>query len=590
MASLTKDDELCSFDVPETARHPSGHTIYKIVLQITPKELTENSYQLIYWKRYNDIRKLYDVLQRYHQAVFRPGKFPDFPDKSRFMERFDPAIVEARRVATKTFLNYVLQHLYLRTHEAYLNFFQKGEKVLLPDVQTVTLQPEIVNTHLQTPTNIMPISSTITTNEPVIESKTEELLFTNDEEEKIEHVTNTCAKILDDLNDLQFEQQEQINQEKEEFDVIQQEVNEAASLLVTGSKTATHSYNYNTIVVVLLTEFVKLVSALTIYRQTHSFSQMRKEILDNQKVLILYFIPSALYCLYNNLSFINLSSYDPTTYFLLLQFRVVVTGVIFQFLFNKRLTRLQWLSLFLLTSGCIIKQFEHSSLSSSSSIKISNTNSTLIQLNKETISTVPSLVNIHLIWILVQVFCSCFAGVYNEYLLKSDRTNQVDTMLQNAFMYIDSIICNLILLIYFDYQHPTLSAIDKFFNTLNLILSGEQCLILLIILNNAAVGIVTSLFLKSMTSILKTFASALELLFTSILAWIIFAIPVSIYTFIAIFIVSAAVYLYSTNPVVNLPKTATVNVLTNASIHINNEDMNSKISNIANEQERRIIV
>ncbi|CAF4636948.1 unnamed protein product, partial [Rotaria sp. Silwood1] len=283
MASLTKDDELCSFDVPETARHPSGHTIYKIVLQITPKELTENSYQLIYWKRYNDIRKLYDVLQRYHQAVFRPGKFPDFPDKSRFMERFDPAIVEARRVATKTFLNYVLQHLYLRTHEAYLNFFQKGEKVLLPDVQTVTLQPEIVNTHLQTPTNIMPISSTITTNEPVIESKTEELLFTNDEEEKIEHVTNTCAKILDDLNDLQFEQQEQINQEKEEFDVIQQEVNEAASLLVTGSKTATHSYNYNTIVVVLLTEFVKLVSALTIYRQTHSFSQMRKEILDNQK-------------------------------------------------------------------------------------------------------------------------------------------------------------------------------------------------------------------------------------------------------------------------------------------------------------------
>jgi hypothetical protein len=46
MASLTKDDELCSFDVPETARHSSGHTIYKIVLQVTPKELTENSYQV----------------------------------------------------------------------------------------------------------------------------------------------------------------------------------------------------------------------------------------------------------------------------------------------------------------------------------------------------------------------------------------------------------------------------------------------------------------------------------------------------------------------------------------------------------------
>lgn len=83
---------------------------------------------------------------------------------------------------------------------------------------------------------------------------------------------------------------------------------------------------------------------------SHSLSQMRREIYENltgkskksilnvensrffssRSVLFLYFIPSALYCLYNNLSFINLSSYDPTTYFLLLQFRVVVTGVIFQ--------------------------------------------------------------------------------------------------------------------------------------------------------------------------------------------------------------------------------------------------------------------
>jgi drug/metabolite transporter (DMT)-like permease len=240
---------------------------------------------------------------------------------------------------------------------------------------------------------------------------------------------------------------------------------------------------------------------------------------------------------------------------------------------------MQWLSLLLLTSGCIIKQFEHSS-SSVSTITISPLNSTLSQINEQKSIQNSSLINIHLIWILVQVFCSCFAGVYNEYLLKSDRTTQVDMMLQNSFMYFDSILCNLILLIHFDYQQPTLSAIDKFFNTLQLILSGKQILILLIILNNAAVGIVTSLFLKSMTSILKTFASALELLFTSILAWILFSIPVSIYTFIAIFIVSTAVYLYSINPVVNLPKTVDIN----ASI---NDEMNTK--NV-DEQGRRSIV
>ena len=34
--------------------------------------------------------------------------------------------------------------------------------------------------------------------------------------------------------------------------------------------------------------------------------------------------------MYNNLQFTNLANYDPTTYFLLLQLRVVVTGVVFQ--------------------------------------------------------------------------------------------------------------------------------------------------------------------------------------------------------------------------------------------------------------------
>lgn len=50
----------------------------------------------------------------------------------------------------------------------------------------------------------------------------------------------------------------------------------------------------------------------------------------HRKVLVLYFVPAFLYCLYNNLAFINLSSFDPTTYYLLMQLRVVVTGVLFQ--------------------------------------------------------------------------------------------------------------------------------------------------------------------------------------------------------------------------------------------------------------------
>ena len=73
-------------------------------------------------------------------------------------------------------------------------------------------------------------------------------------------------------------------------------------------------------------------------------------------------------------------------------------------------------------------------------------------------------------------------------------------------------------------------------------------------LNNAAIGIVVSLFLRSLNSILKTFASALELMFTAVLCWIIFGITVDVYTVFAILIVSAATFLYAHNPVVNVPK------------------------------------
>nr|CAD7585810.1 unnamed protein product [Timema genevievae] len=82
------------------------------------------------------------------------------------------------------------------------------------------------------------------------------------------------------------------------------------------------------------------------------------------ELLLLYFVPAFLYCLYNNLAFVNLSAFDPTTYYLLLQFRVVVTGIVFQ----KKLSGNQWLSLILLTVGCMVKQIDISSLYSSSTL------------------------------------------------------------------------------------------------------------------------------------------------------------------------------------------------------------------------------
>lgn len=111
-----------------------------------------------------------------------------------------------------------------------------------------------------------------------------------------------------------------------------------------------------------------------------------------------YLVPSLLYAVYNILTYYNLETYDPTTYFVLLQIRVVVTGVVWQFLFKERLTRRQWGALVLLMSGCVLKQYDF-------------TRETPLEVTLD-----PGLV-----LVMVQVGCSCLAGVFTEYLLKGNQ-------------------------------------------------------------------------------------------------------------------------------------------------------------------------
>jgi UDP-sugar transporter A1/2/3 len=87
-----------------------------------------------------------------------------------------------------------------------------------------------------------------------------------------------------------------------------------------------------------------------------------------------------------------------------------------------------------------------------------------------------------------QICCSVFAGVYNEYLIKNIAGNEVHIMVQNVFMYVDSIVCNLAVLTMRGDLSTAFSAVSMS--------SIMQGFVIAIILNNAIVGIVTSLFLK----------------------------------------------------------------------------------------------
>ncbi|XP_044255662.1 UDP-galactose transporter senju [Tribolium madens] len=298
-------------------------------------------------------------------------------------------------------------------------------------------------------------------------------------------------------------------------------------ILVTASQKADNQYDYNIITVVLLTEILKLIVSSLFYCKDNSPKSLVNNIIENRKVLGLYFVPALLYCFYNNLAFVNLSVFDPTTYYLLLQLRVVVTGILFQVIFSKTLSKKQWLSLLILTFGCMLKQVNFT--------------------DQEKKSLSFDIIGVNGIFILLQIFCSCLAGVYNEYLLKKQGAD-VNIFIQNVFMYLDSIVCNVVLL-------GVRGHLTTAFTYEN-IFKVFHYKVLLVMFNNAAIGIVTSFFLKTLNSILKTFASALELVLTALLSYAFFSIPIYLNTVLAIATVMYAVYLYSQNPVSNTTKQA----------------------------------
>nr|NP_608902.1 senju [Drosophila melanogaster]Q9VMU8.2 RecName: Full=UDP-galactose transporter senju [Drosophila melanogaster]AAF52211.2 senju [Drosophila melanogaster] len=336
-------------------------------------------------------------------------------------------------------------------------------------------------------------------------------------------------------------------------------------IFVTASQESNNSYGYNTVTVVLLTEVFKLIVSTCLYCRDNNLRSLVRDVQKDRNVLGLYMVPAFLYCLYNNLAFVNLATFDPTTYYLLLQLRVVVTGILFQIIFKKYLSQRQWISLILLTLGCMMKQVDFGSFYSDAN---DDSESAAIQQQLQSHNKTTSAethahgknmsgfdFSLSAVFILAQTICSCLAGVYNEYLLK-DKGADVNIFVQNVFMYLDSIVCNAVILLL---RGELLDA----FSPQNLG-SIMRFSVLIIIVNNAAIGIVTSFFLKYMNSILKTFASALELLFTAVLCYFLFSIPIYMNTALAIAVVSYAIYLYTQSPVVNLGKVRPLSNLSDA--------------------------
>ena len=273
---------------------------------------------------------------------------------------------------------------------------------------------------------------------------------------------------------------------------------------------------YNVTSAVFFQDFCKLLITLCLYKlQEGDLHKLIDTVKKNQQLFVLYFVPASLYALYNNLTFYALSRFDPASYFVLMQFKIVVTAALAVAFLNKKVERMQWGGLVVIMLGSMLK--EAAALSGSNLLSDRGLGDYFV--------------------ILVQLLLSAVAGVYTEKLLKG-RTDASPNV-QNFFMYVDGMIVNSVVLLVKAVMgaggSSQISPLTNLFHPL----------VLAIILNASFTGVVTGFFLKILGSILKTIAAALELWTTAVLSWFIFNYEIDRSAALAIALVSAGVWLYS---------------------------------------------
>jgi len=292
----------------------------------------------------------------------------------------------------------------------------------------------------------------------------------------------------------------------------------SSHLLVYASKRE-GAPQFNTTSVVLLTELIKLVMATAMYvRYDGSLAQMAQATRASVPLLLKYCVPALLYCVYNNLVYLNLSTFDPGTYNVLMQVRIVMTGLLYQVIFSKRLSRDQWLGIVLITFGCMCKEADK--LTSSASVSAS----------------------MHAwLLLLVQLLASVFAGVYTELLLKGGEiAHGVTTNLQNVYMYFNSIVWNGLFLMA---QGRLSEAVAP--TNVAAVLTPTVLAIMAIM---SSVGLVTGFFLKHLDSVLKSIAAAMEVVLTMLAAALLFGTELTISGVVAAMLVAGGVAVYARPP------------------------------------------
>jgi UDP-sugar transporter A1/2/3 len=194
-------------------------------------------------------------------------------------------------------------------------------------------------------------------------------------------------------------------------------------------------------------------------------------------------VPAVLYTIQNNLLFVALANLEATLFQVLYQSKVLTTALLMVLLLGRRLTWWKWGSLFLLFLGIVLTQLKGTNVSRSSTHQNAFKG---------------------LLAVLTCAISSAFASVYFEKVLKSAS---VSIAVKNIQLSGFSIV--LAMFVYWFLEKRTL---DSFFN-------GYDSAVWVLVLTQAAGGLIVALVIKYADNILKGFATALAIVLGGVVSF-----------------------------------------------------------------------
>ncbi|XP_046563992.1 UDP-N-acetylglucosamine transporter-like isoform X2 [Haliotis rubra] len=281
---------------------------------------------------------------------------------------------------------------------------------------------------------------------------------------------------------------------------------------------------YLTSTAVILSEVIKLLICISMLVFTGdsslSTSSVREQVVETARLAV----PAGLYTLQNNLQFVAVSNLDAATFQVTYQLKILTTAMFSVMFLKRQLANLKWASLVLLTVGVAL-------------VQLPVTRSCHGDGCVNTIDTMGSASWVTgLSAVIAMCLSSGFAGVYFEKVLKS---SQQSLWIRNVQLAVSGIIFGVLCAAYSDTEAILQ---DGFFQ-------GYNVLTWLIVIQQAALGLVVSLVIKYADNILKGFASALSIVLSCLVSYLILGdLTINFLFLLGAATVIAATFLYSSDP------------------------------------------